>query len=164
MSSRLNPTAMSFTPGQSFMPSPRRSSAARTMQKTYRGNRSRRNLTRKRDAASKIQSHVRGYRSRTGKGEKWGLPYPQSRRDLDFDPRLRRRIFEESMYGKTRGLYPIREDIDLHDLRIKDYIDELSEIKKEVQDKKSMYNLGKLADEKKKERLDYYQFSRFVGE
>ena len=151
----LNPQAMSFVPGQSFNPSLRRSSAAKTMQKTFRGHKSRRDLTRKKDAASRIQSRVRGYRSRTGKGEKWGLPYPQSRRDLDFDPKLQRRIFEESMYGRTRGLDPIREDIDLHDLRIKDYIDELSEIKKEVQDKKSMYNLGKLADEKKKER--YYK-------
>ena len=143
MSSRLNPNAMPFVP---------RSSAARTMQRRFRGHRSRRDLTRKKDAASQIQRHMRGYRSRTGKGENWGLPYPLSRRDLDFDPELQRRIFEESMYGTTRGLEPIREEIELQDTRMKDYDDVLSRLDKEKEDMGSMYNLGKQAHLDKKER------------
>jgi len=155
--SRLNSNAMAFIPGQSFTPGLNRSSAVRTMQKTYRGNKSRRALTKKKQAASKIQSRLRGNRSRTGKSKQWGLPYPDSKRDLDFDPKLQRRIMGESIYGIRDGLQSVRDSIESRGVRVKGYEQKLSKIKEEKENEKGMYNLGRLADEEKKDR--YYKYT-----
>jgi hypothetical protein len=159
----MDVNAPSFIPNSmninapSFIPQSNKNKAAKTLQKRFRGNRERNNLTQKKQAASKIQSRLRGNRSRTGKSQKWGLPYPESRRDLNFDPELQKRIFEESMYGLNRGLEPIREDIELQSRNIKQLEKDLKEIEREEADYSSRFNLGKRADETKKERYLEYE-------
>jgi len=168
----MNPNAPSFVPGfdmdhrtphrmsvntPSFIPGSIRERAAKDIQRSVRGSRARRNLTQKKKAASKIQSRVRGNRSRTGKSKQWGLPYPQSRRDLDFEPQLQKRVFEESMYGLREGLEPIREEIELHSRNIKQLEKDLENIEREEADSGSRYNLGKRTDETKKERYLEYE-------
>ena len=74
------------------------------IQKTFRGNTARKNLTRKKQAVTKIQSRLRGNRSRTGKSERWGLPFPKSRRDVDFDPFLKSRVYNERLSGRREGI------------------------------------------------------------
>jgi hypothetical protein len=168
----MNPNAPSFVPGfdmdhrtphrmsvntPSFIPGSIREKAANEIQRSVRGSRARRNLTQKKQAASKIQSRVRGNRSRTGKSKQWGLPYPQSRRDLDFEPQLQKRIFEESMYGLREGLEPIREDIELHSRNIEQLEKELEKIERDEANPDSRFNLGKRTDETKKERYLEYE-------
>jgi len=168
----MNPNAPSFVPGfdmdhrtphrmsvntPSFIPGSIRERAAKDIQRSVRGSRARRNLTQKKQAASKIQSRVRGNRSRTGKSKQWGLPYPQSRRDLDFEPQLQKRIFEESMYGLREGLEPIREDIELHSRNIEQLEKELEKIERDEANPDSRFNLGKRTDETKKERYLEYE-------
>ena len=152
----MNPEAQSFYPNklninsQSYIPLSIKENAAKNIQKNVRGNATRRNLTQKKQAASKIQSRIRGNRSRKGKSQDWGLPYPQSMRNLDFDPLLQRRIFEESMYGMREGLEPIREDIEYQTRQVKDTQRILDEIDREEYDPNSRYNIAKEADENKR--------------
>jgi len=157
------PTNVMNINAPSFIPQSNKNKAAKTLQKMYRGNTSRRNLSQKKQAASKIQSRLRGNRSRTGKSKKWGLPYPESRRDLNFDPELQKRIFEESMYGLNRGLEPIREDIELQSRNIKQLEKELEEIERDEENPDSRFNLGKRADETKKERYLEYEVENIKG-
>ena len=177
MSIKLNPGTMSFTPtmdinsqsfyplnritptmdinSQSFFPQSNRNSAAKTMQKLYRGNNTRKKMTQKKQAASKIQSRLRGNRSRTGKRRV--LPYPQYG---NFDTNLQKRIFEESMYGLREGLYPITEDIEYQTNRLK-YNDKLLEkIQKEEDNPYSKYNIGMKVDGSKKERYLQVEIKR----
>jgi len=145
---------------QSFFPQSNRNSAAKTMQKLYRGNNTRKKMTQKKQAASKIQSRLRGNWSRTGKSQQWGLPYPQSRRDLPFEPQLQKRIFEESMYGLREGLEPIKEDIDYQTNKLKNFEQKLENIREEESNPNSKYNIGRDADETKKERYIQVEIKR----
>ena len=151
MPTKLNPSVTSFDPQSN------RNSAAKTMQKLYRGNNTRKKMTQKKQAASKIQSRLRGNWSRTGKSQQWGLPYPQSRRNSPFEPQLQKRIFEESMYGLREGLEPIKEDIDYQTNKLKNFEQKLENIREEESNPNSKYNIGRDADETKKER--YIQVS-----
>jgi hypothetical protein len=171
MSRKLDPGAMSFIPlrqdthiymnqDKPFIPGMSKSSATKTMQKIYRGNKIRRDLTQKKQSASKIQSRLRGNRSRTGKSQQWGLPYPQSKRDLDFDPLLQKRIFEESMYGLREGLEPIKEDIDYQTNKLRDFEQILENIREEESNPNSKYNIGRDAHETKKERYLQVEIKR----
>jgi len=168
MSTILNPSVMSFNPlnritptmdinSQSFFPQSNRNSAAKTMQKLYRGNNTRKKMTQKKQAASKIQSRLRGNRSRTGKSQQWGLPYPQYD---NFDTNLQKRIFEESMYGLREGLYPIKEDIEYQTNRLKDNDKLLEKIQKEEDNPYSKYNIGMKVDGSKKERYLQVEIKR----
>jgi hypothetical protein len=159
----LNPNAQSYVPqmdvnAPSFYPSSY-SNAARNIQRTYRGNNARRNLTRKKQAATKIQSRLRGNRSRTGKSERWGLPFPKSRRDLPFDPRMRRRIFDESLTGRREGVPGVEDEIGQLKRDNNLYQRELNQTIADSQNPNSEYSIGKKA---KQERLKRYSRSNAI--
>ena len=141
---RMSVNSPSFIPGTGRI----RESAAKDIQRNVRGSRARRNLTQKKQAASKIQSQVRGNMSRTDKRR--GLRYPQYD-NFDFRD-FQKRIFEESMYGLRDGLYPIKEDIEYQTNRLKDNDKLLEKIQKEEDNPYSKYNIGMKVDGTKKER------------
>lgn len=160
----LNPNAQSFVSrmninAPSFVPHSL-TNAAKNIQRTYRGNNARRNLTRKKQAATKIQSRLRGNRSRTGKSEKWGLPFPKSRRDLDVDPFLRRRVYNESLTGRREGVIGVEDEIDELERDNRYFQKLIDQTEKDSKNPKSTYSMGKKA---KQARLERYSRSAARG-
>ena len=160
----LNPNAQSFAPrmdinAPSFVPQSFRN-AARNIQRTFRGNTARKNLTRKKKAATKIQSRLRGNRSRTGKSERWGLPFPNSRRDIDVDPFLRRRVYNESLTGRREGILGVEDEIDELERDNRYFQKLIDQTEKDYQNPKSAYSMGKKA---KQARLERYTRSAARG-
>ena len=152
----LNPNTQSFTPQMDINAPPfvpqSFSNAARNIQRTYRGNTARKNLTRKKQAVTKIQSRLRGNRSRTGKSERWGLPFPKSRRDLDVDSYLKRRVYNESLSGRREGILGVEDEIDELE-RDNRYFQKLThQTEKDSQNPKSAYSMGKKAKQARFER------------
>ena len=145
----------SFNPGlsihsNSFIP---RSVAASNIQRIVRGNRERKLTKKKERAAKNIQSRFRGNRSRTGKSEKWGLPFPASRRDGNFDPILQKRIINESNTNIRDGIFGIDEEIQNLERRFVDNRIGIDRIDEQLEDPMSYLSLGRNA---KQDRVDEY--------
>jgi hypothetical protein len=144
----LNPNAQSFIPKMNV-------NAPNFSMNSYT-NTARKNLTRKKQAATKIQSRFRGNRSRTGKSKRWGLPFSKLKRDENFDPLLQKRVFNESLTGRRDGILGVEDDIDELE-RDNKYLQTLIDYNlKEFKNPKSIYSIGKKA---KQERLERYMKS-----